>query len=141
MTFVDAIKTGLSKFVTWRGRASRSEFWFFFLFAMLCIIVATIVDRILGTTFKFANPATGLEQSLGYGYVYSLVALALFLPNLAVMVRRLHDTGRSGWWYWIVLIPLVGAILLIVWFATKGTTGSNEYGEDPLGGELTAAFS
>jgi uncharacterized membrane protein YhaH (DUF805 family) len=129
MTFVEAIKTGLSKFVTWKGRASRSEFWFFFLFAFACMI------------FKTVNPITGLEQSAGYGYVYGLVALALLLPNLAVMVRRLHDTGRSGWWYWIALIPLVGAILLLVWFASKGTTGSNEYGEDPLGGELTAAFS
>jgi uncharacterized membrane protein YhaH (DUF805 family) len=141
MTFVEAIKTGLSKFVTWKGRASRSEFWFFFLFAFACMIVATIIDKILGTSFKTVNPITGLEQSAGYGYVYGLVALALLLPNLAVMVRRLHDTGRSGWWYWIALIPLVGAILLLVWFASKGTTGSNEYGEDPLGGELTAAFS
>ncbi|MDB5726594.1 MAG: hypothetical protein JWQ16_3348 [Novosphingobium sp.] len=141
MTFVEAIKTGLSKFVTWKGRASRSEFWFFFLFAFACMIVATIIDKILGTSFKTVNPITGLEQSAGYGYVYGLVALVLLLPNLAVMVRRLHDTGRSGWWYWIALIPLVGAILLLVWFASKGTTGSNEYGEDPLGGELTAAFS
>lgn len=141
MTFVEAIKTGLSKYVTWKGRASRSEFWFFFLFVMLCMIAASIVDGILGTTIKTVNPMTGLEQSAGYGYVYMLVALALLLPNISVMVRRLHDTGRSGWWYWIALIPLVGAILLIVWFATKGTTGSNQYGEDPLGGELTAAFS
>jgi uncharacterized membrane protein YhaH (DUF805 family) len=141
MTFVEAIKTGLSKFVTWKGRASRSEFWFFFLFAFACMIVATVIDKILGTSFKTVNPITGLEQSAGYGYVYGLVALVLLLPNLAVMVRRLHDTGRSGWWYWIALIPLVGAILLLVWFATKGTTGGNQYGEDPLGGELTAAFS
>lgn len=141
MTFVEAIKTGLSKFVTWKGRASRSEFWFFFLFAFLCLIVASIIDGILGTTVKTVNPMTGLQQSAGYGYLYILVALGLFLPNISVMVRRLHDTGRSGWWYWLVLIPLVGAIVLIVWFATKGTTGSNEYGEDPLGGELTQAFS
>lgn len=141
MTFVEAIKTGLSKYVTWKGRASRSEFWFFILFAFICAIVASIIDGILGTTFKTVNPMTGLQQNAGYGYVYIIVALALFLPNISVMVRRLHDTGRSGWWYWIALIPLVGVILLIVWFATKGTTGSNEYGEDPLGGELTAAFS
>jgi uncharacterized membrane protein YhaH (DUF805 family) len=141
MTFVEAIKTGLSKYVTWKGRASRSEFWFFFLFAFLCMIVASIIDGILGTTVRTVNPLTGLEQGASYGYVYIIVALGLFLPNIAVMVRRLHDTGRSGWWYWIALIPLVGIILLIVWFATKGTTGSNEYGEDPLGGELTAAFS
>jgi uncharacterized membrane protein YhaH (DUF805 family) len=141
MTFVEAIKTGLSKYVTWKGRASRSEFWFFILFAFAAAIVASIIDGILGTGMKTVNPMTGLEQSAGYGYVYIIVALGLFLPNLSVMVRRLHDTGRSGWWYWIALIPLVGAILLIVWFATKGTTGDNEYGADPLGGDLTAAFS
>jgi uncharacterized membrane protein YhaH (DUF805 family) len=141
MTFQESIKTCLSKYVTWKGRASRSEFWFFMLFAVLCAIVASLVDSILGTSIKTVNPLTGLEQSAGYGYVYMLVALGLFLPNLSVMVRRLHDTGRSGWWYWIVLIPLVGAILLIVWFATKGTTGDNEYGADPLGGDLSATFA
>lgn len=140
MTFVDAIKTGLSKYVTWKGRASRSEFWFFVLFAFLCAIVASIIDGILGTTIKTVNPMTGLEQSAGYGYVYIIVALGLFLPNLSVMVRRLHDTDRSGWWYWIALIPLVGAILLIVWFATKGTAGDNRYGPDPLGGDLSQTF-
>lgn len=141
MTFLEAIKTGLSKYVVWKGRASRSEFWFFMLFALLAAIVASFIDSILGTTMTTVNPMTGLEQSAGYGYVYMLVALGLFLPNLSVMVRRLHDTNRSGWWYWIVLIPIVGWILLIVWFATKGTTGDNEYGPDPLGGDLAATFA
>ena len=62
------------------------------------------------------------------------------LPHLAVMVRRLHDTGRSGWWYWIALIPLIGAILLLVWFCSRGTVGSNQYGSDPLGGDLEQTF-
>ncbi|HHB81462.1 MAG TPA: DUF805 domain-containing protein, partial [Aliiroseovarius sp.] len=64
-----------------------------------------------------------------------LFMLATFLPNISVMVRRLHDTDRSGWWYWIVLVPLIGFILLIVWFASKGTTGDNRFGPDPLGGQ------
>jgi uncharacterized membrane protein YhaH (DUF805 family) len=57
----------------------------------------------------------------------------VFLPSISVTVRRLHDTDHSGWWWWIGLIPLVGIIVLIVWWATPGTRGPNKYGEDPLG--------
>ena len=130
MTFQEAIKSGFSKYVTWKGRASRSEFWFFALLMFAGVIVASIIDKILGT---------GGES--GLGIVYMIFVLATFLPYLSVLVRRLHDTDRSGWWYWIALIPIVGAILLIVWLATKGTTGDNTYGPDPLGGDLTAAFA
>jgi uncharacterized membrane protein YhaH (DUF805 family) len=78
---------------------------------------------------------------LGYGYAYILVALGLLLPSLAVLVRRLHDTDRSGWYYWIVLIPLIGSIVLLVWFCSRGTEGSNTYGPDPLGGDIAQVFS
>ncbi len=141
MTFSESIKTCLSKFVTWQGRASRSEYWFFILFAVICYVVATIVDRALGTTFMMTNPITGELQSSGYGYVYALTALALFLPSLAAMVRRLHDTNRSGWWFWLALIPLIGGIILLVWFCGRGTVGNNNYGSDPLGGELGETFA
>lgn len=130
MTFQESIKTGFAKYVTWKGRASRSEFWYFVLFFFAGVIVSSILDKILGT-----------GGASGVGIVYAIFVLATFLPYLSVLVRRLHDTGRSGWWYWIALIPFVGVILLIVWFAAKGTTGDNEYGADPLGGDLTAAFS
>ncbi len=140
MTFSDSVKTCLSKYTTWQGRASRSEFWFFYLFMLVCLAVAAAIDHLLGTTFKFDNPANGAEVSIGYGYVYALVGLGLMLPQLAVMVRRLHDTGRSGWWYWIILIPLIGAILLLVWFCSRGTVGNNQYGSDPLGGDLGQTF-
>jgi uncharacterized membrane protein YhaH (DUF805 family) len=141
MSFADSIKTCLSKFVTWQGRASRSEYWYFFLFNFLTLAVAALIDNVLGTSFKFTNPETGMEQSIGYGYLYLVAALGLFLPNLAVMVRRLHDTNRSGWWYWIALVPLIGIILLIVWFCTRGTQGQNDYGSDPLGADLPNTFS
>ncbi len=141
MTFTDAVKTCLSKYATFSGRAARSEYWFFYLATILIMIVASIIDGILGTGFKTVNPLTGVEQSSGYGWLYLISALALFLPSLAAGVRRLHDTNRSGWWLLIALIPLVGAILLIVWLATKGTPGNNDYGADPLGGDLSAAFS
>ncbi len=141
MTFMDSIKTCLSKFVTWQGRATRSEYWYFTLFALLCYAAGAVVDNVLGTTFKVLNPQTGLEQSMGYGYAYMLVGLALVLPSLAVIVRRLHDTDRSGWWYWIALIPLVGLILLLVWFCSRGTEGVNAYGPDPLGGDQARIFN
>jgi uncharacterized membrane protein YhaH (DUF805 family) len=140
MTFGEAIKICLSKATTWQGRAARSEYWYFFLFVMICQISAAVLDSLLGTSFKIPDPMTGEPHSMFYGWLYVLTGLALMLPNLAVMVRRLHDTGRSGWWYWIVLVPLIGAIMLIVWFCSRGTVGSNQYGSDPLGNEA-ATFS
>jgi uncharacterized membrane protein YhaH (DUF805 family) len=125
MTFGQSIQTCLSKYVTWKGRASRSEFWYFYLFTILSYIGGLIVVEI----------AALLSSMLGtlFALVYAVGMLALFLPYLSVLVRRLHDTNRSGWWYWIVLVPLLGVILLIVFFCTKGTDGENRYGPDPLG--------
>lgn len=140
MTFQEAVKTCLSKYATFSGRASRSEYWFFYLATVIVIFVAGILDRALGLDFKMANPMTGLEQSVGYGWLYVIAGLGLLLPSLGAMVRRLHDTNRSGWW-WLIALTGIGAIVLIVWFATKGTTGENNYGPDPLGGDLSAAFS
>jgi uncharacterized membrane protein YhaH (DUF805 family) len=129
MTFVKAIESSLSQYMTFRGRAARSEFWFFYLFSSICSVVAIIIDNILGTQFKNIDSLSGGL----YGYVYLLVALGLFIPNLSVSVRRLHDTNRSGRWYWILLVPLISVILLLVW---KGTDGDNEYGPDPLSGDI-----
>lgn len=141
MTFGESITTCLFKYVTWQGRASRSEFWYFWLFSMICYVGAMVIDRVLGTTFQFTNPASGVEESIGYGYAYILVALVLFLPGLSAMVRRLHDTDRSGWWYWIILVPLIGVILLLVWFCSRGTAGSNRFGFDPLNGDISQTFN
>lgn len=140
MTFQEAVKTCLSKYATFSGRASRSEYWFFYLATLIVMLVASILDRALGLDFKMTSPLTGLEQSVGYGWLYAIAGLGLFLPSLAVAVRRLHDTDRSGWWFLLVL-TIIGAIVLLVWFVSKGTTGDNTYGPDPLGGDLTAAFS
>lgn len=126
MTFVEAIKSCLGKYITWHGRAPRSEYWFFYLFTVIAILVAMIIDNVLGTTFKAGS------ISFPYGWFYLLAGLALFLPGLSAAVRRLHDTNRSGWWYWIALVPLAGAIALLVFFCLKGTPGENRYGSDPL---------
>lgn len=140
MTFQEAVKTCLSKYATFTGRASRSEYWFFYLATVIVIVVAGMLDRALGLDFKMANPMTGLEQSMGYGWLYVIAGLALLVPSLAAMVRRLHDTNRSGWW-WLIALTGIGAIVLLVWFVSKGTTGENRYGPDPLGGDLSATFA
>jgi uncharacterized membrane protein YhaH (DUF805 family) len=114
MDFASAIKSGFNNYVTFSGRAVRSEFWFWMLFAFIANIVAGIVDAILGL-----------------GVVGLLVSLALFLPGLAVSVRRLHDIDRTGWWV-LIALTIIGIILLIVWNCTKGTTGPNRFGADPL---------
>jgi uncharacterized membrane protein YhaH (DUF805 family) len=97
--------------VDFTGRALRSEYWYWILGIVIISVVLSIIDISIGT------------QVLSY-----LFSLATLLPGLAVGARRLHDTDRSGWWLLLGLIPLVGAIILIVWFATEGTSGPNRFG-------------
>jgi uncharacterized membrane protein YhaH (DUF805 family) len=117
MGFGEAIQSGFSNYVNFSDRAIRSEYWFWLLFAIIVAIVTGFIDAVIGV------PLTN-----------TIFALATFLPGLAVSVRRLHDLDRSGWWLLLGLIPLVGAIILIVWFCTRGTVGANRFGADPLTG-------
>lgn len=127
--FVDAIKICLGKYVTWAGRATRSEYWWFVLFYMIVLTVAIILDvMFLGGTVSTDPAAEGANVKVNFTVLTSIAQLALFLPILSVMVRRLHDIDKSGWWYWIILIPLVGAILLLVWLCKRGTPGPNRFG-------------
>ncbi len=111
----------LKNYANFNGRARRKEYWMFVLFNFIFLMVAMIIDNILGTSF---GPA-------GYGIVYVLYALAVFIPGLAVSIRRLHDIGKGGAWIFIALVPLIGGIWLIVLTATEGNSGQNEYGADP----------
>lgn len=123
MSFVAAIRSVFSQYVGFQGRARRSEYWWFALFCFLLGIVTAILDPALGTDFG---------DSFGSGGVISsLVNLALVLPSLAVGARRLHDTDRSAWWLLIALIPLVGAIVLLIFFVQDGTPGANRFGPSP----------
>ena len=106
--------------MTFSGRASRSEFWYWALFALLVSIASSIIDH---TIFPFAST----------GPIEGLTSLVLFLPGLAVSIRRLHDIDRSGWW-WLIAFTVIGIVLLIVWACTRGTAGANRYGPDPLAG-------
>lgn len=132
MSFMDSIRTCFSKYVTFSGRAQRSEFWFFALFVFAGQIILGIFDSFLfGTVTTMEG---GFQAQTSTPILSGLFGLATLLPMISVAVRRLHDTDRSGWWYWLALIPLIGTIILIVWFASKGTSGPNKYGSDPLGG-------
>ena len=111
----------LKKYGVFKGRARRKEYWYFVLFNLIFVIAAMILDRLFGT----------FDSNSGYGVIYGLYVLAVFVPGLAVSVRRLHDLGKSGWWLLIALIPLVGGIWLIVLYATEGQHIDNQYGPDP----------
>jgi uncharacterized membrane protein YhaH (DUF805 family) len=124
MSFTEAIRTVWSKYTTLTGRAARSEFWWWILFVVLLNISTGIIDGIV------VAPLLGFEPFAEFaGQPVSLIlGLVLFLPGFCVGVRRLHDIDRSGWWYLILLIPFIGVIVLIYWWAQPGTKGSNRFG-------------
>jgi uncharacterized membrane protein YhaH (DUF805 family) len=102
-------------YANFNGRARRKEYWMFALFNVLFVFVAAIIDYFLGT----------------FPMIYCIYLLAIVIPSIAVLVRRLHDIGKSGWWFFIGLIPLVGAIWLLVLLCTDGNPGENSYGPSP----------
>ena len=111
----------LKQYADFSGRARRKEYWMFVLFNMIFAIVAAILDNVLGIAM----------EGTGYGPLYGIYALAVLIPGLAVAVRRLHDVGKSGWMILIALIPLVGAIWLLVLLVTDSNPEENQYGQNP----------
>lgn len=105
----------LKQYADFNGRARRQEYWMFILFNLIFSVVASVLDTVLGT----------------WGAIAGLYGLAMLIPSLAVGARRLHDIGKSGWMLLVALIPLIGAIWLIVLFVMDSTPGSNEYGANP----------
>ena len=122
MGFVDSVKSCFSNYATFKGRASRSEYWWFALFLMLVMVALAFVD---GST------APGQE----IGVLGAIFSLATLLPSLAVGARRLHDTDKSGGWLLLYILPLVGAIVLLIFFIIKGDEDENRFGPDPLASE------
>jgi uncharacterized membrane protein YhaH (DUF805 family) len=127
MTMIEATKACFSKYVTFSGRARRAEYWWFVLATILVSIVLGFIDAVIG----FGE----------FGLLSNIWSLAVFLPTLAVGARRLHDTDRSAWWLLIMLLPIIGWIVLIVFYAQRGTDGPNRFGADPLRGDRAAAFN
>ena len=119
-------KVVFENYANFKGRARRSEYWYFTLAQILILISLIVIGALLGSFFD--NALGGLIT--GY-MIYSFYSLATIIPTLAVVVRRLHDVGKSGWFYFIVLIPVVGAIWLLILSCTEGDRGANDYGPDP----------
>lgn len=122
MGFMDAVKSVYSNYFNFQGRARRSEYWFFYLFAVIVGVVAQILIVSTGET------GAGI-----FGLVYGVFILGTLIPQLAVAVRRLHDTDRSGWWLLFGLIPLVGFIVLLIFMVGDSKPGANKYGPNPKG--------
>ena len=114
--YLDAWKN----YANFQGRARRKAYWMFVLFNLIALLVLGLIES-----------AVGLSGQNGYGILTGLYTLAMILPLIALAVRRLHDTGRSGWWILIGLVPLVGPIVLIVFYVTDSQAGTNEYGPNP----------
>jgi uncharacterized membrane protein YhaH (DUF805 family) len=112
MSFTDAVQSCLSQYATFTGRARQSEYWYFALAILLASVAADIIDSFV----------------IRHAVLQTIVSLGTFLPSVAVACRRLHDTDRSGWWQFLICIPLIGAIILIVWLASRGTEGHNRFG-------------
>jgi uncharacterized membrane protein YhaH (DUF805 family) len=113
MSFMDAVKSVLTHYVGFSGRARRSEFWFWVLFLVLVDIVAMVLNNLLGNAV-----------------ISTIISLALLLPNLAVGARRLHDVGRTGWWQ-LIALTLIGIIVLIIFWVGDSQPGDNKYGPNP----------
>jgi uncharacterized membrane protein YhaH (DUF805 family) len=116
--YLDAVR---NKYAVFDGRAQRQEFWYFMLFYLLIYIALSVVDQVTGTF--------GMET--GTGLFSGIYTLAMLVPSLAVGARRLHDTGRSGWWQLLSLIPVLGVLVLIFFFAQDSQPGDNQYGPNP----------
>ena len=118
MNFGEAIASGFSNYVNFSSRAARSEYWYWVLFNVLAQVVTELIDNAV----------------IGMSVTTAIFSLAVLLPGIAVAARRLHDVDRTGWWLLLAFVPVVGLIVLLIWFCTKGTDGSNRFGPDPLRG-------
>ena len=121
MGFADAVNNAIMyNYGNFTGRASRSEYWWFLLFVSIFDMITTFADTII-----FGTPAAE------WGPLFWIGTLVMIVPLLSIEVRRLHDTGRSGWWILISLIPCIGVIVLFVWCVLEGNTNVNSYGDVP----------
>ncbi|WP_442499512.1 DUF805 domain-containing protein [Methylobacter sp. sgz302048] len=120
--YLEAVK---NKYAVFDGRAQRQEFWYFMLFYLLIYFALSVVDQVTGA----------FNEQTGTGLFSGIYTLAMLVPSLAVGARRLHDTGRSGWWQLLSLIPVLGVLVLIFFFAQDSQPGDNQYGSNPKSGQ------
>ena len=119
------LKVMRDNYANFSGRARRREYWMYVLVQSIIMIGLMILDSVLGLDFELQG------ISLGYGYLYLIGIIVHFIPSLAVLVRRLHDVGKSGWFYFIFLIPIIGIIWLLILYCTEGQKEDNKWGPDP----------
>ena len=112
----------LRQYTDFKGRARRTEYWMFTLVNVIISLSLVMIDGKMGVS---------IFDDIAYGYLTLFYSLAVFIPGLAVTVRRLHDIGKSGWWYLVGLIPLIGGIWLLILLVTEGVPQENEYGSNP----------
>lgn len=115
MDFMTAVKYCFDNYFSIAGRAQRSQYWWFSLFALITYAIAATLDSMVG-----------------YPIFYMIAALALLAPSICVSIRRMHDKDKSGWWLLISFVPVIGALYILYLFVTPGTTGDNRFGPDPL---------
>ncbi|MCD2195133.1 DUF805 domain-containing protein [Actinomycetospora endophytica] len=125
----------LKQYADFSGRARRTEFWMFVLISFIISLVLAIIDSAIGTAHLYSSGGAAYYSPGILGGIYSL---AVLIPTIAVTVRRLHDTDRSGWWFFIQLIPIVGSIVLLVFMCLEGTRGPNRFGLDPKAATTTS---
>jgi len=117
MVLIAAFKRVVAEsYAKFDGRSGRAEFWWFFLANLIVGVVLSLLGQ--ASTFFYI--------------IYVIYGLALIIPSIAVGIRRLHDINRTGWWILIALVPLVGLIVLLVFYATAGDRGTNQYGPEPI---------
>lgn len=124
MNIFKAYASCISRYADFRGRSRRAEYWGFYLSSCLLLLPCYLLDTMLGLNFDDGGPG---------GLIYTLFALFNFIPTMSALVRRLHDSGRSGWYYFIALIPLLGVVLLFYWLFQDSQAGRNKWGENPKG--------
>jgi uncharacterized membrane protein YhaH (DUF805 family) len=126
----------LRKYADFNGRARRSEYWLFYLFTLVVSVVLGFIGNMVLGAPDPTNPFAG------GGFILQMIfSLAVLVPSLAVGARRLHDTDRSGWWLLLIFLPIIGAVVLIIFFVLDGTPGPNKFGPDPKGRGAADTFS
>ena len=124
MGFGQAVASVFGNYATFSGRARRSEYWYWVLFTFLVGVVAAVADQLLGWHISGSNPG---------GWLSLAFAVIVAIPSIAVTMRRLHDTGRSGWWWLVSAICGIGAIIVFFFCIGDSNPGANQYGPNPKG--------
>ena len=120
MNFTQAVASGFSGYVSWKGRACRSEYWYWHLFYLIAYITPLILIPLSGGTEYQAS------------IVSVIVMLGLLLPTISVSIRRLHDLDKAGQWILLAFVPAIGQVIILIWFCRKGTDNANRFGPNPL---------